>query len=418
MQNLSGSILQWWVAPELPKEHFLLLRGKRGGGFTFVKFLILTFFIHPIKRRIAKYYLIFLKLFGIKVVCVTGSAGKTTTKEMIASVLSERGKTVWSAANIDSVYNIPTTILKCTPLTRFLVLEMGVEYRGEMDFYLWLAKPDVSVLTSLYLTHTEFLGSLEGVIFEKTKMTKAVSRNGYVLLNADDERVYATRKIVLGKVVWFGLSEKAQVKASGVKITKELKTTFKLHIEKEIADVGVKILGEQGVRNALAAAAVGYIFDIPLDSIKKGIENFNPQPHRMWPIKARRGVWVIDDTYNSNPLALEKSLETLAKVPAKRRIAILGEMKELGRFGEFGHRRLGKKVADLGIDLLFCFGGACEFLVDSARRSGVKEAFIFESKEEISSKVKKLLKTGDVVLIKGSRSLEMETIVDSLTSRS
>jgi len=418
MQKINGSILRWWVTPKLPKEHFLVPSEKRGKGLSLLKFLVFTFLLHPVKRRIAKYYLVFLRIFGLKVICVTGSAGKTTTKEMIASVLSQKGKTIWSQANIDSVYNIPTTILRCTPLTRFLVLEMGVEYRGEMDFYLWLAKPDVSVLTSLYLTHTQFLGSLEGVVFEKTKMIKAVTRSGYVVLNADDERVYSLRKIVFGKVIFFGLSKKAQVRASNIEITKDFQTKFKLYLESGSIQVELNILGEQAVQNALAASAVGVLFGVEIEAVKNAVQNFNLQPHRMQPIKIKRDVWVIDDTYNSNPLALGKSLETLAQVPGKRRIAILGEMKELGRFEEFSHRNLGKKAADLGIDLLFCFGQACRFLVDSAKKNGVAGANIFESKEEISRSVKKILKQGDVVLVKGSRSLEMETIVDSIASKS
>ena len=195
--------------------------------------------IHPIKRRVAKYYLWFLRKFtSIKVIGITGSAGKTTTKEMLASILKLDEKTVYSFANIDPVYNIPTTILKCTLSTKYLILEMGVEYPGEMDFYLWLAQPDIGVITNIFPTHTEFLKDIEGVLEEKSKLIKSLSKNSFAVLNESDSRLKSLVNKTKAKIIWFN--------------------------------------GE----NSDAARKVAEVFGVSPENIKKGLKNFDRPKHR------------------------------------------------------------------------------------------------------------------------------------------
>jgi len=185
------NILKMWVGRDLPLVHV-----KTNGH---IRKVIADLFIHPIKRRISKYYCFILqKCFGLTVIGITGSAGKTTTKEMISSILRLSGKTVWSKDNIDPIFNIPTTILRCTPKTKYLVLEMGVEYPREMDFYLWLAKPDISVITNINPTHLEFFGDKKGVFNEKIKICDSANSAFYFGYICDwniflVERKYETR---------------------------------------------------------------------------------------------------------------------------------------------------------------------------------------------------------------------------------
>src|SRR3989304_4696340 len=221
-------LFRWWVTPRLPINHIYLTNEERHVGInklmgTYIK----RFFIHPIKRRLAKYYLITLKkIFGLKVIAITGSAGKTTTKEMIASILKQDGGTIASLANIDPIYNIPSTILRCTPFTKYLVLEMGIEYPGEMDFYLWLATPDMGVITNIYPTHTEFLGDVGGVYMEKSKLVRSLKKNDIAVLNSQDKYLTKLKNSLTGKIVWFG--DGTAVMASQEKLQKNFTTEFRI----------------------------------------------------------------------------------------------------------------------------------------------------------------------------------------------
>src|SRR5579859_7997424 len=187
--KLGISIVRWWQVSSLPEAHVWISKDRRPVGLkNVVRVYFRKWFVHPIKRRVAKYYLIFLKKFrGLTVIGITGSSGKTTTKEMLASILKLKGETIASFANIDPVYNIPTTILKCKPSTKYLVLEMGIEYPGEMDFYIWLAKPDVGVITNIYPTHTLFFGDETGVAKEKGKLVKTLGKNKTAVLNIENK---------------------------------------------------------------------------------------------------------------------------------------------------------------------------------------------------------------------------------------
>lgn len=399
----------------MPRVHIFIPKDKRPQG-VYQLFRVYTrkWLVHPIKRRVARYYLVYLKkFFGLKVIGITGSAGKTTTKEMLHSILSQKYKVVSTIANIDPIYNIPTTILKARPSTQFLILEMGIEFPGEMDFYLWLAKPDVAILTTLNLTHTEFLGSLAGVIEEKTKLIKAIKGAGAVFLNADDKEVVKAVREVHGTVVFYGMGKKAKIQGLSIAINDNLETEFILQVTKRRIRIKLPTVGRQNVSNALAAAAVGDTFGVPIQGIRKGLESFAPQPHRLTPIKLKSGTILIDDVYNSNPLAAGLAIEVLASLPAKRRIAVLGDMKELGRFEKSAHKKMGTLAADLGLDEVIGFGEAAKILVDSAKDSGVKKAWLAHSKEKIARYLRKQGK-GTVVLIKGSRSLGMESIVADL----
>ncbi len=421
MTNINP-IIQWWVTPKLPREHIYIVPEKRPKGLHRIfRVYSRKWLFHPIKRRVAKYYLLLLqRFFGLTVIGITGSAGKTSTKDMVTSVLSQAGETMSSYKNIDPIYNIPTTILRCRPRTRYLVLEMGIEFPGEMDFYLWLAQPRIGVMTNINWTHTEFIGSLNDVIKEKGRLIESLPRRGFAILNIDDPQVRKLKGATKAKIIWYGSNSKAQIKGKNISFTKDFKTKFTLEIEGEKQEVELSLLGQHFVSLALAAAAVGHINGMDIKLIKKGLEKVSPQPHRMIPLRLKNGTILIDDSYNANPIAVMGAIHLVSNIGKKRRkILVLGEMKELGRYEEKGHREVGKFAVEKGIGFIITLGSATRFVIDEALKGGIKKnsTFVAEDKEELLMKVKSVIKPEDIILVKGSRSLAMEEIVEELINK-
>ncbi len=411
-------LLQWWVTPQLPSHYFFSLPRPKT-VVSIARHYLVQLLVHPIKRRIAKYHVKFLQTVGrTQVIGITGSVGKTTTKEMIASVLSQKYRTVSSLGNIDPVYNIPTTILTATLRTQMLVLEMGVEYPGDLDFYLWIVQPSVGVLTNIYWTHTEFLGGIEGVAAEKSKLILSLPKNGWAVLCGDDRRVAVLKSETRARVIMmYGRGAKEEIRAEDVRITKELHTEFTLHIGDDSEKVQMPVLGEHFVYSALAAAAVGHTQQVPITAIKRGLETFTPQPHRMVPVKTKSGALLLDDTYNSNPLGAKAALETLVQVGKdKKKIAVLGDMLELGAYTEKGHKEVGRWAAQKGVDMLFCVGEYANFLAEGALEGGIKKENIvlFSNGRSVLKTLKSLLSKNSVVLLKASRKLGFEHLVEIL----
>ncbi|MDP3994444.1 MAG: UDP-N-acetylmuramoyl-tripeptide--D-alanyl-D-alanine ligase [bacterium] len=339
-------------------------------------------FIHPIKRRIAKYYLILLrKYFGLKVIGITGSAGKTTTKEMLASILKLGGKTVYTVANIDPVYNIPTTILKCNPKTNYLILEMGVEYPGEMDFYLWLAKPDIGVIMNIFPTHTEFFGDINGVFKEKSKLVLSLGKGDIAIMNFKDKTLKGLADKLKAKVFWFESDE------------------------------------DPLQQNANAAGKVAEVLKVRKESIKKGLKTYSRPEHRFEIIKTKSGAVIFDDSYNSNPEALLATLRKFNKFAGKGiKVAVLGDMLELGKIEEDEHRRVGKEIAKSNFRVLIGVGSAVKFLISEVDKYSKKtKTYLFIKPEEALPLLQTLLNRDTFVLIKGSRSIGLDKVVYNLT---
>lgn len=409
-QNKLPKVLQWWVTPKLPLYYL------EGDASRFLKIWL----VHPIVRRIAKVYLWLLRnFFGVKVIGITGSVGKTTTKEMIVSILKQLYPVQYSFANIDPVYNIPKTILKTSPATQFLVLEMGVEYPGDMDFYLWMAKLDIGVLTNIYWTHTEFLGGIEGVASEKGKMIASLNKNSLAVVNADDSRAGSVANKAKARTILYGRGNNLEVRATDVKLTNNLQTEFRLWIGKENIDITLPVLGEHWVYAALAAAAVCRTREISLKLIKSGLEKFEPAPHRMVPIILKGGVILLDDTYNSNPLGAKAAITTLASVgKGRKKIAVLGDMLELGEYTEKGHREVGAWAAKKRIDLLLCVGEYAHYFAEGAKDGGMSKSNVVEVADK-NEALKFLLPPAikkSVILFKASRKIGLEELVSNFNS--
>ena len=399
-------VLRWWFGP-IPEEH-TWIKNKSSKEYLY------KFFFHPIKKRVAKYYLVLLrKLFGLKVIGITGSAGKTTTKEMIASILRRIGKTTASYANIDPVYNIPTTILSCSPLTRYLVLEMGVEYPGEMDFYLWLAKPDIGLITNIYPTHTVFLKNTEGVAREKGKLVEVLGDGGYVILNRENRLLQDISKRTKAEVIWYG--QGGTVRAESISYERYASTKFTLVFRKNKLTVRLATLGKHFVNNALGAASIAYCLGISANQIKEGLEKFKPLEHRMATHTLKSGAILIDDSYNNNPEAAKEALKTLKEVSGKRKmVVVFGDMLELGSLSLSAHEELGRTVSAMGVNQLIGVGEASKDLVGEAKKNMGNNASWVEGSDEALGPLKRILGKDTIVLIKGSRSIGLDRLVAKL----
>lgn len=350
---------------------------------------------------------------------ITGSVGKTTAKEACLSVLSQKYKTIASIGNLDPIFNIPLTLLKVRPGTKKAIFEMGIEYPGEMDFYLSMVKPATGIVTRISFAHSQFLGSIEEIVQEKGKLIKQLPKDGFAILNWDDLNARKLAKETEAEVIFFGTDPKeCHVWASNIKIDNNL-TYFELNYGVEKVEVTWKLLGRHFVYAALAAASLGISEGLSLINIKRGLEKVEPAPHRLQLLEGLNGWRVLDDTYNSSPVALEEALEVLNDLPARRRMAVLGEMRELGSFSESLHRQIAQKIYKDKVDLVLTGGGDAVFFADELLKLGFPEERVEAnlSNSQIVSKVIRAAGNGDLVLIKGSRAVKLDEVVGRITRR-
>lgn len=387
--------------------------------------------VTPYKTKIASYkkpfhlmriYLArqYAKLFSRETfVGVTGSVGKTTCVQACSAVLSQKYKTVTTKTNLDPILNIPSTILKLNPSVQKMILEMGIEYPGEMDFYLSLIKPKVAIVTKVAYAHSAYLGGLEEIIKEKGKLIEGLGKDGIAILNWDDPNCRKLAENCKGTVVYFGMdSRNCTVWASNPRI-ENFATRFELNLGVERMPINFKLLGLHQVYAALAASLLGIVCGIPLTRIKKALESIEPSEHRLQVVQGPNGSVVLDDTYNSSPSALDAAIDTLLALPARRRMLVLGEMRELGSFSEELHRQAAQRIYKEKIDFVFLGQGDTQFVADELKSLGYWEDRL-EFNLQNSQLVSKLLKTlgkGDVCLIKGSRAIRLDEVVKRIAKK-
>ena len=371
---------------------------------------------HLLRIKIARQYAKFIP--KLKFIGVTGSVGKTSTVLACKSVLSEKYNTLTTLPSLDMIFNLPITILKTTPKVEKVVLEMGIEYPGEMDFYLGLVKPSVAIVTRISTQHSEFLGDIKNIASEKGKLVEARPEDGLAILNGDDSIVRKMAERTKAKTIFFGTDPRVNdVWASNVRIEK-FQLVFGLNYGAESVEVTTKFLGLHSVYPLLAAAALGINFDIPLTKIKKALESVEPADHRLQALEGHNGSIILDDTYNAAPIAVEEAIDTLNRVTARRRIVILGEMKELGELSEKMHREVGQKIFREKPDLVLLGQGDANFIAKELLELGfIPQRLEYNLKNsEMVSKLLKILSKGDVVLIKGARSNRLDEVVKRISA--
>jgi UDP-N-acetylmuramoyl-tripeptide--D-alanyl-D-alanine ligase len=350
--------------------------------------------------------------FELPVVAITGSNGKTTTKELTAAVLSVRFRVLKSEGSLNNQWGVPLTLLRLAPEHEALVIEIGMSALGEIATLAALAQPTIGVLTNIGPVHLEFLGSLEAVQKAKGELVRAIGPEGTVVLNADDPLVLALAKEARGRVVTFGFEASAHVRARGV-ARGESALAFTLVIGVSSAPVSLPLAGRHNVSNALAAAAVGSLFGLAPREIAEGLGRARPAAHRLTWIDAG-GTLILDDCYNANPNSVAAALETLVEEPGVRTIAVLGDMLELGAAAEAAHLEVGRLAARLGVERLYGFGPLSRSTVSGARAAGLLTAHAVSDFETLIEEIRREVRPGDRILIKGSRGVKMERIVERL----
>jgi len=372
--------------------------------------------IHISKSIAAKTYLKALR--NIDIIAITGSVGKTLTQNAISAVLSQKYKVAVGDENLDPTFRIPQTISKMAPWTQKVVLEYGIEHPGDMDHYLNIAKPKISVLTHVAPTHLKYFGSVHGVFDEKSKLVSALPKNGFAVLNADDPLVAKMANLTVAKILWFGKKAKEGVKISH--FTQSPKgSKFRLHFQGQKASVGWKVIGEHQLTSAYAAATVGIASGLTLKQIAKGLSLVKPPIHRLNVIINSKFT-ILDDTYNSSPLAVQESLKTLiAFGKNKPKIAILGEMRDQGEHSQTVHFKIGQIIGKSNLSGLFTIGEVAKIISDSAKKNGFKGTTRnFQNTKIAMPYIKKSLKKNAIVLVKGSRHEHLERLVDGLLGKS
>jgi len=353
------------------------------------------------------------KKFSIPLVGITGSNGKTTTKEMLAGILRQKGPVLKNEGNLNNHIGVPLTLLKLNKKHKTAVVEMGMSAPGEIDMLARLVSPTVGVNTNIGPAHLEFLGSLDGVAQAKGELLDNLRPDGAAVLNADDRYFGTLKSKFNGRIVTFGIENGADVRATDVRQDRDY-TDFTLTADGSTVKVRLQAIGRHNVYNALAAAAAAIAADMPLEAVKYGLDDFVPVAMRS-EIKELQGRTVLADYYNANPASMEAALVTLMSLKSnKQAIAVLGDMLELGETSAEAHRELGRTAARLGVDIIITFGTLMKHTAEGALGAGLPRERVLETQThaEAAGLVRELSRPGDVVLVKGSRGMKMEKVLE------
>ena len=340
--------------------------------------------------------------FDIKVVGVTGSVGKTTTKEMIYCALSQSMKTHKTQGNFNNDIGLPLTLLGLNTLHKAAVIEMGMSARGEISVLTKAAKPDVAVITNIGLSHIEHLKTQENILAAKLEILEGLPKDGTVVLNADDKFLSKVKDLPF-KTVFYGLDSDCEVKGY-------VQSDNTVEVLGETIELSVP--GKHNLLNACAAMAVARAMGISPEDAARGISQFKTDEIRQNTVKSGKGFDIICDWYNASPQSVSVALSLLAKKEG-RKIAVLADMLELGDYSKKCHEDIGREVAEKGIDMLFTYGREAGYMHKAALCAGCR-AMHFETKDELSGCLLKTLKSGDTVLIKGSHSMKMQDVYEKI----
>lgn len=351
------------------------------------------------------------RLWGKPLIGVTGSAGKTTTKECIAHVLAMRHRVLKSQGNLNNHFGMPLQLLKLEPEHELAVIEMGMSHAGEIAALAQLAQPDCGVVTMVAPVHLEFFDSIAGIARAKYELIESVRPGGFAVLNADDEYVSQFGRDFHGKVVTFGVHKPADVRAENIESRGPAGSAFEVVADSERVPAALPLLGEHNIYNALAAIAVATRYGVPLSTAAASLATLAAGDKR-GEILNIAGATVINDCYNSNPKALDSMVRSLAEMPAQRRIVVAGEMLELGATGEALHRAAGEHMAQRGVDFVLGVRGLAQAIVEGAKEAGARAEFV-ATPEEAGEWLKRNVKAGDVVLLKASRGVRLERALET-----
>lgn len=344
----------------------------------------------------------------VKVVGVTGSVGKTSTRDMVYSVVKQKYKTLKTEGNYNNEIGLPLTILRYHD-EEVLVLEMGMNHLQEMSRLSMIARPDIACITNVGTAHIGELGSRENILKAKLEIINGMKEGSTLIINQDNDMLQTVELPHLN-VVRVGKGKEASIQASHI-VLEETKSSFEVEYQGKKEIIEVPVQGEHNISNALIAIAVGIELNISLEDIKKGIQEFKLTKNRM-DILEKNHKTVIDGTYNASVDSMKSSIDVLANYK-KRKVAILADMLELGDYSQQLHEKVGSYVASKGIDILVCVGKEAKYIYQKARES-MKDVYYFESNQEVIARLDELLKEDDVILVKGSHSINLKEVVEKI----
>ncbi|WP_230398350.1 UDP-N-acetylmuramoyl-tripeptide--D-alanyl-D-alanine ligase [Novisyntrophococcus fermenticellae] len=363
-------------------------------------------------KDIAEYY---LKQLAVPVIGITGSVGKTSTKETVAAVLSQKYNVLKTQGNFNNELGLPLTVFRLREEHEIAVLEMGISNFGEMSRLAKIARPHTGIITNIGYCHLEFLKDRDGVLKAKTEMFDYIREDGHVILNGDDDKLDAIREVRGTKLMKFGLDKKNDIYADQIE-SKGLKgMACVIHTPQGSFKTLIPIPGRHMVYNALAAACAGMVYGLSPDEIRTGIESLQPVSGRFHIIETEKYT-IIDDCYNANPVSMKASLEALQDGTG-RKVALLGDMAELGKEEEQLHAQIGVFAGELDLDAVYCAGPLCEHLARGIKQSNPRvEVLHFADRDSLMEKLPEILMNGDTVLVKASHSMQFEKIVERLSA--
>lgn len=357
--------------------------------------------------------------FDGRLVALTGSSGKTTTKEMIAAVLEAAGPCLKTQGNLNNDFGVPLTLLRREDRHERAVIELGMNHRGEIARLAAIVQPDVALVTNIGTAHIEHLGSQEEIALEKGDLFAALDASGTALANFDDARVREQAKRAAGRVLSYGVAPDADLRAEDIRYDDTGRFGMTLVYEGTHTPIEIEGLGETTIINALAAAAVGIACELPLSTIAMGLAGYRGIAGRMTRVALPGGITLIDDTYNANPQSMAAAIESLSRLAqGASSVAVLGAMGELGDDAGQAHLDIGRLVHERGLSGLITLGEVARGIAAGARAAGMDEARIIEVEdhEAACTALRKRMGDGDWILVKGSRAARMERIVDALST--
>jgi UDP-N-acetylmuramoyl-tripeptide--D-alanyl-D-alanine ligase len=354
------------------------------------------------------------RLWAKPLVAVTGSTGKTTTKEAIAHVLSSRFRVLKSEGNLNNHFGLPLMLLKLEPEHDAEVVELGMSHRGEITVLAQIALPETGVVTNVAPVHLEFFSSVAEIARAKYELIESLPAQGTAVLNADDEYVSQFGSEFKGRIISYGFDPAAAVRAENLKSLGEKGSAFDIVAGDQRKAATLPLVGSHNVYNALAATAVAMDRGLSLSEVISALASLAPADKRGQVVRIGN-ITVINDCYNSNPKALAAMVDTLAAMPARRRIVVAGEMLELGPQGEAMHREAGRHIAAKGIDVLIGVRGLASHMVEAAKQAGISAEFV-DTAEEAGKWLATETRGGDVALMKASRGVKLEKALEQLSA--
>ena len=409
---------------------FVAIKGERFDGHDFVKSVaesgaaaavcskrveceIPVIYVEDTRQallELASFYRKSLK--DLKIIGLTGSVGKTTTKEMTACVLSQKAPTLRTEGNLNNEIGVPKTLFRLENDTRFGVIEMGMDGKGQISELSRCAKPDCAIITNIGMSHIENLGSREGILNAKLEMLDGMEKGSPLFLNGDDDMLKTVKNADFNIITYGIENPDCDFKAENIR-EEGLFTYFEVHFNGKVQNIKLPTVGIHNVYDALAAFSVGSFWGVEPSAAAQGLMNYVPSGMRQKIVTAGK-ITVIEDCYNASPDSQRAALNSLCSIAKGRKIAVIGDMLELGEYSEQAHRELGEYAAGCGLDALYTYGKEARFTADSAYKAGMQDIFVYTDKQSLKSDLENHIKDGDTVLFKASRGMRLEEVIFDL----